>query len=237
MFLLNEAIFKSEEITKSFMIKGINTEKEIHLKEYIAELKDEKNNKIGKSHIFYTASFPNNFEFDGLLGNDYLSGFLIYMNLPDKLALISNIEPYSLILNDFYKIPIIFENGHISLNGNIHNNNFQLLLDTGSGISYIDLDLAEKLGLIKSRTINYFDLSGKVVKGQTYLANEFCLKENECEKDIEFLAGKTFNNFQPKNHSIIKGILGADWMKRYYLFLDYKGKTLYIKKKPKFFWE
>ncbi|MBK7055921.1 MAG: hypothetical protein IPH52_12875 [Leptospiraceae bacterium] len=228
--LIRKNIFlpESNGETKSFRLKSLSGEMEEESTEMKLNLFDEKRNLISENFIFQSFNFNSKFTFDGILGNDALAKFDLFIELPDSVFLIK--PSFKKNLKEFKRIPFVLSEGHIILEVMIGKFPCKLLLDTGAGISYLNQKKAVELNLKIGGKASFMDLRGELQETIYHLGENLCVAENLCQKKIELLSGISIEDFLSTNGKL-DGILGLNWIENYSILVDYQNLNLYIKQR------
>lgn len=228
--LLNGKFFKNSGNYKKIKMKSFHSEAEKYVSREEIILRNDEGEAIGEN-TFYVYDFGPELDCDGILGNDLLSSYTIYLNIPERITFGSISEQQNFSFNEFFKIPILFEDGHVLLHTKMNDKMSYLLFDTGAGISYMNSELVKTNSLKRARKIQVLDLSGKKEESYSYEIENLCVEEKICQKNIELLSGDFLKSFSSPVRPQIDGILGMNWMERFILIVDYKNKALYLKRK------
>jgi hypothetical protein len=226
--LIRKNIFSGTGEVKSFRLKSISGEIEEEFTELKLNLFDVKKKIISENSSFQAFNFDSKFTFDGILGNDTLVKFDLFIELPDNVFLIK--PSINKSLSDFRKIPFVFSDGHILLDAKIGNAPCRLLLDTGAGISYLNQKKANELDLKIGGKASFMDLRGELQETIYHLGENLCVDENICQKKIELLSGNSIEDFLSTDGKL-DGILGLNWIENYSILIDYQNLNLYIKQR------
>ena len=226
--LIRKNIFLPNGETKSFRLKSISGEINEEFSEVKLNLFDEKKNLISENFIFQSFDFSSKFTFDGILGNDALAKFDLFLEIPDSVFLLKPFPKES--LTQFQVIPFVLSEGHIILEAKIGEFPCKLLLDTGAGISYLNSKKANELNLKIGGKASFMDLRGELQETIYHLGENLCVAENICQKKIELLSGNSIEDFLSTNGKI-DGILGLNWIENYSILIDYQNLNLYIKQR------
>jgi hypothetical protein len=226
--LIRKNIFPTTGYSKSFRIKSITGEIEEESSEIKLDIYDQKNNLIRKNLNFHAMEFDKKFSFDGIIGNDILGKFDLFLEMPDSIYLINPIPNKS--LTGFRKIPFEFSEGHIIISAVIQNKPCKFILDTGAGISYMNQKKAQELELKIGGNASFMDLRGEIQETIYHLGENLCVDENLCQKKIELLSGNSIEDFLSDNGKL-DGILGLNWIENFSILVDYQNLILYIKKR------
>ncbi len=226
--LIRKKIFSQIGTTKSFRLKSISGEIDEEFTELRLSLFDVKKKLISENSSFQSFDFDSKFTFDGILGNDTLVKFDLFIELPDNVFLIKPSTKKD--LPEFRKIPFVFSDGHIILDAKIGNSPCRLLLDTGAGISYLNQRKANELDLKIGGKASFMDLRGELQETIYHLGENLCVDENICQKKIELLSGNSIEDFLSDDRKL-DGILGLNWIENYSILIDYQNLNLYIKKR------
>ena len=226
--LIRKNIFLPNGETKSFRLKSISGEIEEEFTEIGLNLFDEKRKLISENFIFQSFNFNSKFTFDGILGNDALAKFDLFIELPDNVFLIK--PSIKKKLTEFRRIPFVLSDGHIILEAKIGSFPCRLLLDTGAGISYLNQKKAVELNLKIGGKASFMDLRGELQETIYHLGENLCVDENLCQKKIELLSGISIEDFLSSNGKL-DGILGLNWIENYSILVDYQNLNLYIKQR------
>ncbi len=226
--LIRKNIFLPNGKTKSFRLKSISGEIEEEFTEIGLNLFDEKRKLISENFIFQSFNFNSKFTFDGILGNDALAKFDLFIELPDNVFLIK--PSIKKKLTEFRRIPFVLSDGHIILEAKIGSFPCRLLLDTGAGISYLNQKKAVELNLKIGGKASFMDLRGELQETIYHLGENLCVDENLCQKKIELLSGISIEDFLSSNGKL-DGILGLNWIENYSILVDYQNLNLYIKQR------
>ncbi len=226
--LIRKNIFPITGYSKSFRIKSITGEIEEESSEIKLDMYDQKNNLIHKNLNFHAMEFDKKFSFDGIIGNDNLEKFDLFLEMPDSIFLINPIPNKK--LNGFRKVPFEFSEGHIIITAVLHNSPCKFILDTGAGISYLNKKKALELELKIGGNASFIDLRGEIQETIYHLGENLCVDENLCQKKIELLSGNSIEDFLSDNGKL-DGILGLNWIENFSILVDYQNLILYIKKR------
>ncbi|MCB1193325.1 MAG: aspartyl protease family protein [Leptospiraceae bacterium] len=225
--------FQASSGKRTFTIKSLSRQLSIEYVEVILNLRHNKTKDMIEKKQFYSMELSDQFKFDGLIGNDVLSKFLVVFDLPEKIMFIKKNPNFQYGFLEYEKVDIIYGQGHIFLPLRLNNSKKQIFIfDTGSAISYINPENLKNLGLVQNRKLKYVDISGKMLESHTYKAKTVCTPSKKlCSKNLEFLSGNSLKNFITIKEAKIDGLLGLNWIKDYVIAIDYDSKMMYIKKK------
>lgn len=227
--LIRNSLYKAVGESNKFKLKSISGEIEGDFGEVKLNLFDSSERIIGENISFHTFEFDSRFAFDGLIGNDVLSKFSLFLELPENVYIIQpNIKTKK--FEGFTKIPFHFADGHILVHALIENRLCKLLLDTGAGISYLNQSKAAELNLKRGGKASFIDLRGEEQNTFYHIGENLCVAENLCQKKIELLSGNSIQDFLSKEGNL-DGILGMNWVENYSILIDYQNLELYIKKR------
>lgn len=227
--LIRKDIFSPTKQRKVFRLKSISGESEKESFEVSLNLQDKNKNIISEKTIFYSFDLDPKFTFDGIIGNDILAKFHLFLELPQSIAII--IPSHEKIdLQGFRQIPIQFSEGHILLDIKIQKINCKFLLDTGAGISYLSSKKTEELKLKIGGKASFIDLGGNIVETNYHTGENLCVDENICQKKIDLLSGSAIETFLIKEDNL-DGIIGQNWINQYSILIDYQHKNLYIRQR------
>ena len=186
-----------------------------------------------KIHIkdakFYSSEL-NQFLFkDGILGNDLLSNFTLFLEIPNRVYLISS-PVHSSELEEFSKIPLRYDGSHLIVDVYISGKKYPFLLDTGAGISCIDKSVLIEQEHSENGNMNFFSVDGIINQTKLYRLNSICLNAKNCLDKMEFISRK-LEKISYQDGTYLKGILGRNWFENYSVIIDYKNQRMFIKKR------
>ncbi|MBP7284050.1 MAG: aspartyl protease family protein [Leptospiraceae bacterium] len=227
--IIRENIFTQKGIQKKFHLKSISGQVEKEFTELKLNLFDEKKNLISENSNFHSLTLDSKFSFDGIIGNDILGKFDLFLELPDTIFLIKPNQNQNYLAN-FKKIPFELLEGHIVLESKLADIPCKFILDTGAGLSYLNQKKAKELNLKIGGNASFIDLAGKLHETNYRIGENLCVDENICQKKIDLLSGNSIENFLSEEGNL-DGILGLNWINKYSILIDYKNKSLYIKQR------
>ena len=113
-----------------------------------------------------------------------------------------------------------------AINLNINGKNAFFLIDTGASNSLIDIDSAKEYNFIcenlHKKTIT--SVGSSIIK--IYKTENIKAYYNEIVFDIEF---KAMDLTHLKNNMSVLGVIGADWLNKNNIIIDYKRKILWLR--------
>lgn len=227
--LIRQGLFPKSGEPVKFKIKSLSGEIDGEFSEQRLNLYDKEKKIIGSSVPFQSFNFDSKFTFDGILGNDVLSNYDIFLELPENVYLIQPHQSQKRF-SGFTKIPFTYVDGHILIQVKISNKPCLLILDTGAGISYLNQSKAKELNLKIGGKASFMDLRGELQDTIYHLAENLCVAENICQKKIELLSGNSIQDFLSREGNL-DGILGMNWLENYSVLINYKNLELHIKKR------
>lgn len=227
--LIRKNIFINKGEKKAFKLKSISGEMDQEFIILKLNLFDDNLKLISENTAFHSFDFNPKFDFDGIIGNDILEKFDLFLELPENIYLIFPI-PNKINLTGFRKIPFVYSEGHIIINIKIGNQLCKFLLDSGAGISYLNQVKANELNLKIGGKASYMDISGELIESIYHIGENLCVDENMCQKKIELISGNSIENFITMNGRL-DGILGLNWIEKYSILIDFQNFSLYIKQR------
>jgi len=227
--LIKKNLFTHSGQKKIFRLKSISGETEKESIEINLNLFDKNNNLILANSVFHSLDISSRFDFDGIIGNDVLENFDLFIELPDNIFLLKPTYTKK-NLEGFKKIPLLLSEGHIIFQIKIKSIPCRLLFDTGAGISYLKTQKAKELNLKIGGQASFLDLEGNQIDTIYHIGENLCVDENICQKKIDLLSGNSIKDFL-SNEENLDGILGQNWISQYSILIDYRNKSLYIKQR------
>ncbi|MEM7180720.1 MAG: hypothetical protein AAF518_07400 [Spirochaetota bacterium] len=227
--ILNASTFPGKYPKKILKVKSFLKERK---EEYsLVRLNLFQENKLLLARaLFYTTKFHSRLNFDGIIGNNILSRFKIFLELPERVTFIRKNSKLDFISTQFDGSIIEYNRSHIILPAYLGSKPLFFIFDTGAGISFLNPENIRGLESYKIGEKSFYDLSGEFNQASAYDLPNFCLvKENLCEKRMEFVAGKSIRNFLGKYP--VDGLLGINLINRYYILIDYDKKVMYFNRK------
>ncbi len=167
---------------------------------------------------------------DGILGNDFLSKFSLFLELPEKIIIVNKTFQQTDI-DGFTRVPMRFDGNHILFQIELDRKKFDFLLDTGAGISCLDESITKQIRYKKTTGIKVFGTDGNTIESESYILDKLCIDENLCAKNVDFIIKNLENIFYPDKSKKIAGILGKNWIEKYSILIDFQSKSLYIKRR------
>lgn len=230
----NVSILNSEAIT------GIFPKKTLKVKSFLGEANKQyslvrlnlyQNQQVIRTRVlFYSTKFHERLHFDGIIGNNILSKFKVFLELPDRVTLIDKQSKLDFISTNFAGSHIEYNSSHIILPAYIGDTPQFFIFDTGAGLSFLNQENFSQFKLEKIGEKSFYDLSGVYRVANSYRLNNFCLVKTElCQPDMEFVSGQSIRNFlrgQP-----VDGLLGINLIRKYSILIDYDNKIMYFQAK------
>ncbi|MDX1957575.1 MAG: retropepsin-like aspartic protease [Leptospiraceae bacterium] len=189
-------------------------------------LEDSGRKRIINSN-FYLFNYKKNFPYDGVVGNDILSNFKLYLDFPDYIHFSKKLD-----IDKKYQMFELNQNidSHLVLPVTINNKRFEFILDTGAGVSFLNEDSILKDDLKHLSTREYYTFTGEVKTGKTYLADSICMNMTLCTQNVEIMSGVSLGDFFGRENIQINGLLGVNLLKNYKIWIDYSEKKIYVRK-------
>lgn len=227
--LIRENLFMTNGTPKKIQLKSLSGQMEKEIIELKLNLFDEQEKLIFENSIFHSLSMDSKFNFDGIIGNNILEKFDLFLELPENIFLIKQ-KQNKIYLKDFNKINFELIEGHIVLPIKLNHFQCKFILDTGAGLSYLNSKKAKDLNLNIGGNASFIDLSGALKETIYHTGENLCVDENICQKKIDLLSGNSMEDFLSEDGDL-DGILGVNWIDKYSILIDYQNKILYIKQR------
>ncbi|MCE9500298.1 MAG: hypothetical protein K8R21_07355, partial [Leptospira sp.] len=230
----NESLFTGLKRKRKITLKSISAVSSAEYSEIETDLIFSDNMRLQKAHFFGT-KFGETIEFDGLIGNDLLSRFHLFIDFPDSILFIERRFDYgNLGDSGFDSINFLFENGNVFIPAWIGGKRFnRMVFDTGAGLSYLNASKIDSINLSEAGVTQYIDIFGVRKFDSLYKVSGICLfNPDYCEKNVKALLGDSLKNFQDGRENM-DGIIGNALMNRTFVLIDYSKKKIYFKLKSK----
>lgn len=216
-----------KQVYSSFTTHG-RTELELHPFEVRLSSPEEQEIFKGKVNLI---KFEENLPFDGILGNDVLSHYILVLDhfygafLEKRQILKKN------WIKEMKKIPLNPNAPRHLMVSALAGKNLErmdMLIDTGANHTYLGSETAEKLKLKLIDKKPYTDIRGAAQEGKIFRLENLCV-EKFCKKEYPVLSGSSLRGFLGEDGIPVAGLIGYDWMREHVIAVDYLLHEVYIR--------
>lgn len=216
-----------KQVYSSFTTHG-KTELELH--PYEVRLSSPENQEIFKGTV-NLIKFEENLPFDGILGNDVLSHYILVLDhfygafLEKRQILKKN------WIKEMKKIPLNTNAPRhlmVSALAGKSMERLDMLIDTGANHTYLGSETAENLKLKLIDRKPYTDIRGVAQEGKIFRLENLCV-EKFCKKEYPVLSGSSLRGFLGEDGIPVAGLIGFDWMREHVIAVDYLLHEVYIR--------
>jgi hypothetical protein len=183
---------------------------------------------------FYKTELPKGLPVDGILGNEFLNRYNVYMEYPDKFQLFRKEKVSSGLKKNFIKLkPLYGIQSHWVVELEIKEKVKNFIFDTGA--SYSTLNRAEnyELDLKQEGELRIVDFAGMDKKSPIFILPNYCILSNPkiCDENLQLFGDFDISNFFQNKDVSVSGLLGMNFIKKYNVFLDNSSHTIYLQPK------
>ncbi len=216
-----------KQVYSSFTTHG-KTELELHPYEVRLSSPDEQEIFKGTVNLI---KFEENLPFDGILGNDVLSHYILVLDHFYGAFL----EKRQILKKNWFR-----QMKKIQLNANAPRHlmvsalagknleRMDMLIDTGANHTYLGSETAENLKLKLIDKKPYTDIRGVEQEGKIFRLENLCI-EKFCKKEYPVLSGSSLRGFLGEDGIPVAGLIGYDWMREHVIAVDYLLHEVYIR--------
>lgn len=216
-----------KQVYSSFTTHG-KTELELH--PYEVRLNSPEDQEIFKGTV-NLIKFEENLPFDGILGNDVLSHYILVLDHFYGAFLEKRQVLKKGWIREMKKIQLN-ENAprHLMVSARAGKNleRLDMLIDTGANHTYLGSETAEKLKLKLIDKKPYTDIRGVAQEGKIFRLENLCV-EKFCKKEYPVLSGSSLRGFLGEDGVPVAGLIGYDWMREHVIAVDYLLHEVYIR--------
>ena len=215
--LIEKSLCNSGEIPKQFLgIKTLSGSSQHNFAFTSASYSIEKN--LQEKVDIHLADIKSKLNIDGIAGANFFQNKILVIDFPYKFYIVNEVACLNTTMYPFTNV-----------SGQIHlpvamkeNQDIDFILDTGASLSFISRFDKTSCNE-KESTKDYFDFTGKTMKGRVCEIAEICAA-GVCLEPLDFIVPE-------KAEAELVGILGSNFFSKYYVIIDYKNHKTGFQKK------
>ncbi len=183
---------------------------------------------------FYKTQLPKGLPVDGILGNEFLNRYNVYMEYPDKFQLFRKEKVSSGLKKNFIKLqPVYGIQSHWVVELEVKKQVKNFIFDTGASYSTLNRMENYELDLKQEGELRIVDFAGMDKKSPIFILPNYCILSNPkiCDENLQLFGDFDISNFFQNKDVPVSGLLGMNFIKKYNVFLDNSSHTIYLQPK------